>query len=425
MRAARLLPSVLAVAALVLVPAAWLLHDVRGRSLAMDEGSAENPAPDGALLARQYLDARARTRGWPRVGLLSGRVDHAPLPSDAVIFRLHPELSGFEALLREFDEFEEHARDEDDEDAGSDAELAPDEEPVDLPAAGFALRALAGDDATLRFVHGGGRLVVGVPQAYLGIALVNLGPDDRVERVFPGWQGVERLELPERRAFQPASLPGSHALIAAGAHPVISRFPLGQGEIIALSCPEILLNGAIADADHLALLHALAGDGRPTYFDESIHGASDPGGSMQLLRQAGLGPFVVLAALSALLVAWRRAVRVGVAEDPHRERRSEAVDFVDSVALVYERALGRRELLELHLRALEHDVALREGLRGERLRQRVTALAGMSSLSGSLTRHAMGEREFQHLLGRINAAFRSLDGARRRSTHHSRSRGQA
>src|SRR5205085_12574891 len=148
-------------------------------------------------------------------------------------------------------------------------------------------------------------------------------------KVFPIWSGVDTVALPERTAFQTSDLRrGMHVLYAAGRDAIIAREVIGRGEVFVVAVPEIFANRNLATGSHLALLTALAGIGRPIWFDEYAHGLISDSGALALLRDWDLGPLLVLLGLAALLVFWRNSRRVGPAEDDFRDTRSDAVDLV-------------------------------------------------------------------------------------------------
>jgi hypothetical protein len=145
--------------------------------------------------------------------------------------------------------------------------------------------------------------------------------------------------------------------------------------VFLLAVPEVLDNAHLAAADHLDMLEALAG-GRPALFDEWAHGLGDEGGLLERLLAWGFGPSLVVAGLAFGLALWRGRARLGPEEREPGEVRSDAVDLVDSLAQLYERALSRRDAAALHLQALRRATGLRTGLSGEALERRVSGLLG-------------------------------------------------
>ena len=424
----------LAIGALLVVPATWLMRDARGRQVALPAGSAHDVTAEGASLARAYLEARAEKLRAPPVRVLETSLAQAELEADAVLFRIEPHGPAIlewlqermdeaerEARKREKARREREAREEDE--AEGDAETSPDGDAGEGatdgaddedPERDAVRRGLDLDDAELQFVQRGGRMVVGISRDVGAVGVLETD-DGAIRRVHPSLAGVERLLPPVPRVLDGPGLRQAHALFAQGNRPVVAQLPLGRGEIVVLACPEALENASIAHGDHLALLETLAGDGRPVWFDEFVHGVETEHGVMALLREARLGPFVLFGAVALLGSAWRRAVRVGPPEDPHRERRSEAVDFVDSVARLYETSLRRRDALVLYRRALVQEIALREGVGKERAEQRAEELTRGLALAERV-KHDVDGREFERILSRLNEAHRRLHGGTRRRT---------
>ena len=112
-----------------------------------------------------------------------------------------------------------------------------------------------------------------------------------MRKVFPLWPGVAHLVLPTARSLVVPALAGGHAVFLAGERPLVVRQALGAGDVVLLATPEILQNGHLGQAHHLALLEALAGvpERRPVLFDERSHGLADSGGILQTLAGWGSG----------------------------------------------------------------------------------------------------------------------------------------
>jgi hypothetical protein len=183
---------------------------------------------------------------------------------------------------------------------------------------------------------------------------------------------------------------------------------IGRGEVLLLTAPQLLENERLAAADHLALLEALAGEERPVVFDEWAHGLGQDESLLALMLEWGLGPALVVAALTFILLLWRSRTRLGPEEDDTEEERSEAVDLVDSLAQLYDRALSRREATSLHLRGFRQAVSLRTGLKGAALERRARELLDDAAAL------PVGEREipasaFLRTLQAVNDGYRRLD----------------
>lgn len=312
---------------------AWIGAPPGARGKLFPAGSAYDTSEKGLSLARRYLAARAGRPGGPaRVGILGRPVDASRPERDAVVLR-----------------------------------VAPPDRPRDLLTAGE--RA---------FVEGGGRLVLAVAAGYGPLRVAPAaGP---LSKVFPGWPGVRALQPPAARVMTAGVPMDAHAVFAAPTGPAMARWPLGRGDVLLLALPEALENGALQRADHLALLESFA-PGRPVYFDEHVHGLDARPGMLDLMLSWGLGPALVLLVLTALTLLWRERARLGPPHDGHRERRTEAVDLLDSLALLYDRALSPAQALRLYRRGLERAVAAQSGLDGDALARRVKELTGGSDES--------------------------------------------
>jgi hypothetical protein len=382
-----------ALAAVVFLGGAWfLVAPERTARQAFPPGSVYSAADDGLSLAYGYL---VRRRG---ASTLHRPLDLRSVEPDAVVFRVRPLLPPDAA--------------------------APFAE--ERPARGAALAGLLGAEEE-EWLASGGRLVLAVAAPYGGLGVrstakakpqaeAESAPGRPVRKVFPLWPAVERLRPPAARVLAAPGLPLGHALFALGGEAVASRRRVGRGELIALAAPEVFENAHLGRADHLRLLEALAGSGRPVYFDERAHALGQERGVRALLFAWGLGPALGIGALAAIAAFWRGRARLGPPEPEPPDRRREAVDLVDSLAQLYARALSRRESLALYRRALAGAVALRIGLRGAALEARVHALAG--DAGEAVAAGGDGKRmpdlkpwEFKDGLERLNRAFEEVEHA--------------
>jgi hypothetical protein len=342
----------LAIAAYFGVGLLWLEHHRERTAETPSPLSVHEAGPRGASLARSYLAARGR-----RVRLLGTALAPGEVPADAVVLRLAPGSS-----------------------AG----------PLLTP----------GEETWLRR---GGRLVIAIEGRYGPLQVERaVGP---AVKVHPIWSGVRELQG-EPLVLDGEPLREATTLFARGDRPVVSRLAVGAGELVLLAVPALFDNAHLGAADHLALLEALVG-GRPVAFDEAAHGLQREVGLLELLLRFGLGPGLLLLALSGLLAFWRERVRIGPPAPDPEERRSDAVDLVDSIGALHDRALSRGEALTLYHQALSRTVALRSGLSGAAL------LARLRQLEGGPLPPGRGAPEpspaaFAAGLARINDAFRRL-----------------
>ena len=376
----------LAAAAFAAASLAWLSLDARVPHEAFRDYSVYNSSAKGLSLAYHYLESGGRS-----VHPLVRNLERAGLPADAVLFRIAPN-SGveFQGLA---DRKSFHL---------SPVRIKSSPEPGIYPF---------GPEED-EWVRGGGRLVLAVDRPYGGIATTG-APGGALRKVFPRFDGVERLDPSPARGLGGWAARESIAVFAGDDAPMLTVAPRGKGEILVCAVPEIFQNARIANADHLGLLEQLAGSGRPVFFDEFVHGFDRGTGPVEILARWGFGPFLVVLLLAALVSFWRRRVRLGPEEDDAMETRVEAVDFVDSLALLYGRMLPRRHLLSLYARAFEQTVAVQTGLRGPALEGRVREFlpSGGSPRPGS--GKDVGAADFQRELESINDAFRRLSDAKR------------
>lgn len=426
-----------------------------------DPFSVFNLAPEGLSQAFEFLRRRP---GAEAVEVLGRRISVDDLPRDGVVFRVDSGWLEFPTLMELLEDMAEEAEDdaaagdedtetEDSEtedtetadvetdggeavepeaegtetvdvdstgsdstdsgstDSGSTDSDAIDDEAAPTPARWKAPQILA--EREVAWVRGGGRLVLAFEGETTDL-VTRPQPKGELRKVFPLWPAVRDLQPPVRRVLGGEALRRTHAVVLLGDEPMISRWPMGRGEILLVACPEVLQNAHLATGDHLALLQALAGEGRAVYFDETLHGTEHDLGTFFLLGRWRLIPGLILWLLACLAMWWRHSRAVGPLEDPYQEQRSEAVDMVDSLASLYARALRRRDALELYHRAFVEHVGWRFGLKGDALTARAEDILGgpLSGLGMSVQRD-ISAGDLHRQLERINQAFRRIEHADR------------
>jgi hypothetical protein len=344
----------------------WVVKASASRSAGgFAPGSVHNPSPEGLSMAYRYLGERARLAGGsrPAPSVLAETPRSDNLPPGGVLFRIRPLRSPRAAA------------------------------PLLTPSEDLWVRA-------------GGRLVLGVASSYGPLTRMAGGSALPPRKVFPLWPGVRRL-APSGGAPVLGGPPAAdaHAVFLAGDVSILSRLTLGRGDVILLATPDVLENGGLARADHLRLLEALA-ESRPVLFDEAAHGLGRDGGLVERLFAWGFGPSLVVAALAFALALWRGRARLGPADGEPPDTRSDAVDLVDSLAQLYERALSRRDAVSLYIQAFRRTVSLRTGLAGAALDRRVLDLLGEA-----LPPFPAGEiptSDFTRRLSLVNDGYRRL-----------------
>ena len=356
---------VLAVVAFATLSILWIVTARRASKLVYDDYSSANISQNGLSLASGYL---AKHR---KVAMLTRPLGRVPQERNAVVFRIAHELPRF---------FNPEDLEKD--------QIGP-PRPKRLPLL---------NDREEAFVRGGGRIIVAAHEGALDAVHIK---DKIARKVLPIWPAVGDLGLEdESQAFlnlRPRMLP----LFVAGERVILARERLGNGELFVLSAPELLRNDRLMR--NLALLTALAGERRPVYFDEVLHGITSGDGSLALMKEWRLGPFLLMLAAAALLVFWRGGRRVGPAEDDARETRSDAVDLVRSLGALYHEVTSDSEAIALYYDALTRAVAHSSGLRGDALHKRIDELTGGLVPPQGVAR--MPPRVFARQLEAINQGF--------------------
>lgn len=351
----RTLPLVLAALAFAIIAIVWIVSDRRASERVYDRYSTSNTSDEGLSLAYGYLGKQRK------VAQMTRPLGREPIERNATLFRLTDAL-----------EVSNDAEDVEEEDEAGPAKRRP--------------RGLL-NDAEEAFVRAGGRIVLAVTTGLLPSGIVK---ELKASKVFPVWPAVNAFELYENSGGYTRLPPRMHALFTSGEYVIVARQRIGDGELYLLSAPESLKNDAIRR--NLALLEALAGERRPVYFDEVLHGIVSGDGALELMKEWNLGPLLAMLALVALLVFWRAGKRIGHADDEYRETRSEAIDLVRSLGALYQEVTHPSEALLLYHDALTRTVAHTTGLRGDALHKRIDELTG-----GARTLEA------------INEAFRKIE----------------
>jgi hypothetical protein len=337
-RVKRALPLIVAAVLFAAVAILWIVTDRRAAQRVYDDYSSANTANEGLSLASGYL---AKHR---KVSMLTRPLGREPIERNAVVFRVTEEMPRF------FDPEDVEQK-----------QFGP-PRPKRLPLL---------NDRDEAFVRGGGRIVLAAQQNALDATMVQ---EKVARKVLPLWPAVGDLALDDETYAFLTLRPRMLALFTAGTHVVVARERIGNGELFVLSAPELLRNDHLMR--NLALLTALAGEKRPVYFDEVMHGIVSDDGALAVMKEWNLGPFLLMLGAAAILFFWRGGRRVGPADDDPRETRSDAVDLVRSLGALYHEVTSDTEAIALYHDALTRAVAHSSGLRGDALRQRIDDLTG-------------------------------------------------
>jgi len=198
--------------------------------------------------------------------------------------------------------------------------------------------------ALLRFVHGGGRLVV---TGRAGAALVAAATSSSI-----GYDGMERSDrvpvwVPADDTGAAHELAGDRGgrwvdagpllpLAGDDQGPSIVSADVGQGHVVAVADTAMLQNSQLGQADNAALGLALAGTPkRPVIFVESVHGYASAGlkSVPSSWKWATLGLAVALA-----IGLWSFGTRFGPPEPQQRDFPPPRRDHVEAVAAALDQA---------------------------------------------------------------------------------------
>lgn len=382
----------------------WVRYDRRSTREVFQGGSVFNTSDEGLSLAYDYLRERSRAR----VSVLQRRVFPGQVPAGAVVFRVEPVVG---PLLLEEKEDEKDSKDGKDKKKDEKKDDKKKSEQEEKEARRVPL--LTTDEEA--WVRGGGRLVVAFSGLYGPAATRDLVGRQPIRKVFPIWPGADKIVPPNVRGLDAPALPAAHAVFLAGESTLMLRQPIGKGDLILLACPEILSNEHLGQAGHLALLESLAGlpERRPVLFDERAHGLADSGGVVSTLSQWGLGPLLLLGVLATGAAFWRASSRLGPADREERDNRSDAVELLDSLADLYDRALHRGDAVRLYYESFLRTLAVETGLRGRALDERAAKLLDGFVPAPPGTTEDLSRERFDQALRTINQAFRRVSDAKR------------
>ncbi len=210
---------------------------------------------------------------------------------------------------------------------------------------------------------------------------IGYGVPDRTPSVDDLWQAFEaptsqsvslsasawaRITSP---LVQPKTVPlpellpaGARVLYAAGAEPYVVTSPLGNGRVICGTSDRLLSNNFVTRGDNLAIvLSLLTPEGRMPrhlFFEESHHGYSAVYAMARLLDQPGVRFAGMLALLGVLAFFASSLARFGPVIPLHRTSGRSTLEFVDSIADLYQRAdlrndTMRRLFAETHQQVLQ------------------------------------------------------------------------
>ena len=172
---------------------------------------------------------------------------------------------------------------------------------------------------------------------------------DRVRRLQIPTENVGGLKISE--AFKPTGKiemerPGGERWTIAAA------FQRGQGEIVVVAEPMLLMNASLGQADNGAFAYdLLANDGRRVLFDEFYHGLSVRGNALWLLTKSTYATVAMAIVLLLGLDLWRRAIVLGPPLEPSTANRRTIIEYIEAMARFLNRGRGCRPFVLREVRA--------------------------------------------------------------------------
>src|SRR5438132_8413772 len=209
-RVSRVVALIAMIVAFYAVSILWIMTDQHAAKHTFDESSAANTSDEGVSLAYTYL------RRHRHVEMLTRLVSSDHLAKNGVVFRIGRTI---EPIFLEEQEEEE----------------SPKKKPTHLHYRQRTNPLLTSDEA--EWVEHGGRMVLAMAGA-VGPLTLEYDAEGVAHKVFPFAPGIERIALPQRRGVAPSSLGARMvALYISGKSVVVSREPLGAGDIVVITVP--------------------------------------------------------------------------------------------------------------------------------------------------------------------------------------------
>ena len=170
---------------------------------------------------------------------------------------------------------------------------------------------------------------------------------------------LKRLQLPEEghRRLELASpdlATGLLKTVVSKGEPriLLASFRRGQGEIVVLAEPGMLMNACLGHDDNaICAYELLAGDGRSVVFDEFYHGLLVRGQPLWLFTKARFAVAAVAGLVLVLLAAWRKALFLGPPLTTLPPSRRTVLEYIDAMARFFARARDSQTFVVAEMRA--------------------------------------------------------------------------
>ncbi|MDQ1474813.1 MAG: hypothetical protein QOE62_42 [Actinomycetota bacterium] len=245
--------------------------------------------------------------------------------------------------------------------------IGPNTLPSDATAIVLEPTGLTDDDASalLQFVAAGGRLVIGGSSPFYLDQLRDTPPRWEIAGA-QSWRQIDpafaRVREIDGAGIGSWSTPGSgHPLVGVGSFALLTREPVGRGEIYFLADASPLENAYLDTGDNAAFALALAGDaGRPVAFPEGLHGYGASRGWSAIPGRWKVA--LALVAIGAVAFAWSCARRFGPPDQQSRELPPARAEYVRALSVSLERTRDRTGALAPAQRWARARLTARAGL---------------------------------------------------------------
>lgn len=187
---------------------------------------------------------------------------------------------------------------------------------------------------------------------------------------------------------------------------VVVSMSEGEGTVIVVSDPYLLTNAGLPVAGNLDLfvniLFSHAADAGTVYFDEYHHGFERRPSIFHLLAGTSLGWALLQVAIAVILLMFSRARRFGQPKPMLKETHRSSLEYVTSLAGIYQSARASDQVLSNLYNRLMHSV------RGRPSSESVRAV--MDECSLKMKDGNISERELMDLSRRMELARRPKGG---------------
>ncbi len=133
---------------------------------------------------------------------------------------------------------------------------------------------------------------------------------------------------------------------------IAAAFERGEGEIVVVAEPMLLMNASLGQADNGAFAYDLLADGgRRVIFDEFYHGLSVRGNPLWLLTKSTYATVAIAIVMLLGLELWRRAIVLGPPLEPTNANRRTIIEYIEAMARFLNQGRGSHPFVLREVRA--------------------------------------------------------------------------